>query len=198
VFASNASSDERVSHGLRSLNRMNVRQAFCSFAVAASKAAMAPPATLTVVMAISLADPVKRIVISPMSVLLQLRCCELGDVWGWTWRAVRSDGCAGRRSNDQLRPTPPLPAEALSFPGVRQMAPDLLLNPIFDVAEALTGVSNREVGGGLQSQVEHRIIFYVPETARCNGPDGDPGPIYSAGLEREGGQPLPPPAVRGA
>jgi hypothetical protein len=45
----------------------------------------------------------------------------------------------------QPRSTPPLPAEALSFPGVRQIAPDPLLNPIFDVADALTGVSNREV-----------------------------------------------------
>ena len=45
----------------------------------------------------------------------------------------------------QPRPTPPLPAEALSFPGVHQVAPDLLLYPIFDVAEALTGVPNREV-----------------------------------------------------
>ena len=45
----------------------------------------------------------------------------------------------------QPRPTPPLPAEALSFPSMRQMAPDLLLHPIFDEAEALAGVPNREV-----------------------------------------------------
>jgi hypothetical protein len=66
------------------LKRMNVRQAFCSFAVAASKAAMASRATLIVVMASALLTLVKRIVISPMSVLLQLdyRCCELGDAWG--------------------------------------------------------------------------------------------------------------------
>src|SRR5215472_3929651 len=37
----------------------------------------------------------------------------------------------------QPRPTPPRPAEALSFPSLRQMAPDLLLYPISDVAEAL-------------------------------------------------------------
>src|SRR4029077_19891304 len=42
----------------------------------------------------------------------------------------------------QPRPIPPLPAEAFSFPSLRQLAPDLLLHPIFDVAEALTGVSN--------------------------------------------------------
>src|SRR5215475_15610564 len=54
----------------------------------------------------------------------------------------------------QPRPIPPLPAEALSFPSMRQMAPDLLLNPIFDVAEALTGVSNREV---VHPTPEHRI-----------------------------------------
>ncbi len=40
---------------------------------------------------------------------------------------------------------PPFPAEALSFPGVRQMTPDLFLHPIFDVAEALTGVPYCEV-----------------------------------------------------
>ena len=34
------------------------------------------------------------------------------------------------------------------------MAPDLLLYPIFDVAEALTGVSNREV---VNPTPEHRI-----------------------------------------
>ena len=45
----------------------------------------------------------------------------------------------------QPRPTPSLPAEAPSFLSVRQMAPDLLLHPIFDVAEALTGVPDREV-----------------------------------------------------
>src|SRR5208283_4640345 len=45
----------------------------------------------------------------------------------------------------QPRPTPSLPAEAPSFPSTRQMAPDLLLHPIFDVAEALTGVPDREV-----------------------------------------------------
>src|SRR5271166_173718 len=45
----------------------------------------------------------------------------------------------------QPRPTPSLPAEAPSFLSVRQMVPDLLLHPILDEAEALTGVSNREV-----------------------------------------------------
>src|SRR4029077_4193879 len=54
----------------------------------------------------------------------------------------------------QPRPIPPLPAEALSFPSMRQMAPDLLLHPIFDEAEALAGVSNREV---VHPPPEHRI-----------------------------------------
>src|SRR3954464_5530476 len=45
----------------------------------------------------------------------------------------------------QPRPTPPLPAEALSFPSMRQMAPDLLLYPISDVGEALARVPHREV-----------------------------------------------------
>src|SRR5260370_42689387 len=42
----------------------------------------------------------------------------------------------------QPRPTPPLPAEAPPLLSPRQVAPDLLLNPIFDVAEALAGVPN--------------------------------------------------------
>jgi hypothetical protein len=54
----------------------------------------------------------------------------------------------------QPRPIPPLPAEAFSFPSLRQLAPDFLLHPIFDVAEALTGVSNREV---VHPAPEHRI-----------------------------------------
>src|SRR5262252_9981083 len=54
----------------------------------------------------------------------------------------------------QPRPIPPLPAEALSFPSMRQMAPDLLLYPIFDVAEALTGMSSGEV---VHPPPKHRI-----------------------------------------
>src|SRR6516165_4792053 len=42
-------------------------------------------------------------------------------------------------------PTPLFPAEALSLPSMRHVTPDLLLYPIFDVAEALTRVPNREV-----------------------------------------------------
>src|SRR6516164_7070173 len=45
----------------------------------------------------------------------------------------------------QPRPTPSFPAEALSLLSMRQLAPDLLLHPILDEAEALTGVPNREV-----------------------------------------------------
>ena len=65
----------------------------------------------------------------------------------------------------QPRPTPPLPAEALSFPGVHQVAPDLLLYPIFDVAEALTGVPNREV---VHPPPEHRIdqAYHPPNRLR--------------------------------
>src|SRR4029077_6660904 len=54
----------------------------------------------------------------------------------------------------QPRPIPPLPAEALSFPSMRQMAPDLLLHPNYDEAEALAGVPNREV---VHPTPEHRI-----------------------------------------
>jgi hypothetical protein len=139
-----------------------LRQAFCSFAVAASKAAMAPPAMLTNGDGISLADPAKRIVISPMSVLLQLRCCELGDVWRRTWRAVRSDGCTGRR--------------------VRLRVREHKLR-----GRAAGRRSNDQFGGGLQSQVEHRIICPRNGPA-ADGSDGDRGPIYTAGLERAGGQ----------
>jgi hypothetical protein len=45
----------------------------------------------------------------------------------------------------QPRPTPLLPAEAPLSPSACQMAPDLLLHPIFDVAEALTRVPDCEV-----------------------------------------------------
>ena len=71
-----------------------------------------------------------------MSVLLQLdyRCCELGDVWGFTSRAVRSDGCAGRRVRLRVR-------ASINFGG-----------------GAAGRRSNDQFGGGLQSQVEHRII----------------------------------------
>src|ERR1700748_2484955 len=45
----------------------------------------------------------------------------------------------------QPRPSPSVPAEALSLLSMRQLAPDLLLHPILDEAKALTGVPNREV-----------------------------------------------------
>src|ERR1700719_3199441 len=41
--------------------------------------------------------------------------------------------------------TPPLPAEALSFPSPQHMAPDLLLHPVFNVAKALAGMPDREI-----------------------------------------------------
>jgi len=41
--------------------------------------------------------------------------------------------------------TPPLRAEALSFPSPQQMSPDLLLHPVLNVAKALAGVSDREL-----------------------------------------------------
>ena len=45
----------------------------------------------------------------------------------------------------QPRPTPPLPAEALSFPSMRQMAPDLLLHPIFDEASSRSRLSTAPI-----------------------------------------------------
>src|SRR5262249_391894 len=73
-----------------------------------------------------------------------------------SFRSVASHSIAVEQLESviQPRPIPPLPAEALSFPSLRQMAPDLLLCPIFDVAEALTGVSDREV---IHPTPEHRI-----------------------------------------
>src|ERR1700722_10580867 len=63
------------------------------------------------------------------------------------FRPVAAHPIAVKQLQDviQPRPTPSLPAEASSFLSVRQMAPDLLLHPIFDVAEALTRVPDREV-----------------------------------------------------
>src|SRR3984893_15924385 len=40
---------------------------------------------------------------------------------------------------------PPLPAEAPAVPGPRHVAPDLLFHPVFYEAEALAGISHREV-----------------------------------------------------
>ena len=42
-------------------------------------------------------------------------------------------------------PIPSLPTEALSFPCMRQMTPDLLLRPVLDEAEALARVPHGEV-----------------------------------------------------
>jgi hypothetical protein len=45
----------------------------------------------------------------------------------------------------QPLPTPPRPAEALALPSPHHMAPNLLLHPVLNEAEALAGVSDREV-----------------------------------------------------
>src|SRR5271166_2386381 len=42
-------------------------------------------------------------------------------------------------------PIPPLPIEAPTIPSALHMAPDLLFHPVFDEAEALAGMSDREV-----------------------------------------------------
>src|SRR6187402_3054573 len=59
--------------------------------------------------------------------------------------ASHSIGVEQPESVVQPPPTPSFPAEALSLLSLRQMAPDLLLHPIFDEAEALAGVPHREV-----------------------------------------------------
>src|ERR1039457_5311554 len=45
----------------------------------------------------------------------------------------------------QPAPTPPLPAEASQFAGTHQMSAHLLFHPVFDKAEASTGVTNGKV-----------------------------------------------------
>ena len=72
----------------------------------------------------------------------------LWDLSGWDrFRSVASHSIAVEQPESvvQPRPIPPLPAEALSFPSMRQMAPDLLLYPISDVGEALARVPHRAV-----------------------------------------------------
>jgi transposase len=54
----------------------------------------------------------------------------------------------------QPRPTPSRPAEALSFPGSQHMAPDLFLHPVLYEAEALAGMSHREV---VHPAAQHRV-----------------------------------------
>ena len=54
----------------------------------------------------------------------------------------------------QPPPTPPLPAEALSFPSPHHLAPNLLFHPVFDEAEALAGISDRKV---VHPTSQHRV-----------------------------------------
>ena len=67
-------------------------------------------------------------------------CRGLWDLSCWgDFRPVASHSIGAEQPESVVQPrlTPSSPAEALSFPGMRQMAPDLLLHPIFDEAEAL-------------------------------------------------------------
>ena len=54
----------------------------------------------------------------------------------------------------QPLPTPPRPAEALSFPSLHQLAPNLLLHPVLNEAKALAGVSDRKV---IHPTAQHRV-----------------------------------------
>ena len=54
----------------------------------------------------------------------------------------------------QPLPTPPRPAEALSFPSPQHMASNLLFHPVLNEAEALTGVSDRKV---IHPTAQHRV-----------------------------------------
>ena len=59
--------------------------------------------------------------------------------------ASHSIGVEQPESVVQPPPIPSFPVEALSFLSMRQMAPDLLLHPVFDEAEALAGMPHRGV-----------------------------------------------------
>src|SRR6266446_5609543 len=54
----------------------------------------------------------------------------------------------------QPLPTPPVPAEALSFAGSPQMAPRLLFHPVFDEAKAPARVPDRKVPN---PSAQHRV-----------------------------------------
>ncbi len=41
--------------------------------------------------------------------------------------------------------TPPVPAEAMSFPDTHQVPPNLFLHPVLDICKTLGGVSNPKV-----------------------------------------------------
>ncbi len=75
-------------------------------------------------------------------------CRGLWDLSCWgDFRPVASHSIGVEQPESVVQPrlTPSSPAEALSLLSMRQLAPDLLLHPIFDEAEALTGVPHREV-----------------------------------------------------
>ena len=54
----------------------------------------------------------------------------------------------------QSSPTPPYPAEARAVLGSHHMAPDLLLYPVANEAEALAGISDRKV---VHPSAQHRV-----------------------------------------
>src|ERR1700687_2230227 len=84
-------------------------------------------------------------------------CRGLWDLSCWgDFRPVASHsiGVEQPQSVVQPPPIPSFPVEALSFLSMRQMAPDLLLHPVFDEAEALAGVPHREV---VHPSPQHRI-----------------------------------------
>src|SRR3954469_3152643 len=59
--------------------------------------------------------------------------------------AAHSIGVEQPESVVEPRLTPSFPTEALPLLSMRQLAPDLLLHPILDEAEALAGVPDRQV-----------------------------------------------------
>src|SRR5258707_11610970 len=66
--------------------------------------------------------------------------------WG-NFRPVASHSIGVEQPSSVVQPPPipSFPVEALSFLSMRQMAPDLLLHPVLDEAEALARMPRREV-----------------------------------------------------
>ena len=60
---------------------------------------------------------------------------------------IISDSIIVKQSQSLIQPspTPSVPAEATAFSRTHQMTSDLLLHPVFDISEALAGVSNPKI-----------------------------------------------------
>src|ERR1700693_3033778 len=70
----------------------------------------------------------------------------------------------------QPPPTPPVPAEALSFAGSPQMAPRLLFHPVFNAGKAAAPVSDRKVP---DPPAQHRVdeLHHPIQRLRLKAPE---------------------------